>query len=284
MTPPLAKGRTWILVVMLVATTGCMLKLAYNYSDWLALLWIDQYFDLTEEQKQFVSDRLKVIVARHRQEALPRYASFLTDVRERFRVGLTGSDVDWFFDSYEALRTDLFERLVDDGAQFLSTVDEKQLEYLEQSVRKDNERFVTRLQEPQKERLEKRATATVDWLEDWLGPLQEGQEQEIRRMSLALPDTLGPWLEYRRARQQEFLRLLRSSQNDQDMLDQLRAWLLFPENGAPPTSVDSRREMRQGVKAMALEIDRMMTAQQREHLLVELGDVIDDLQDLSEDV
>ncbi len=284
MTRLFAKGRTWILVVLLVATTGCMLKLAYNYSDWLALLWIDQYFDLTEDQKQFVSDRLKLIVARHRKEALPRYGRFLTDVRERFRVGLIGSDVDWFLASYEAFRTDLFERLLDDGARFLSTVDDKQLQYLEQSVRKDNERFVTRLQEPRKERLEKRATATVDWLEDWLGPLQEGQEQEIRRMSLALPDTLGPWLEYRRARQREFLRLLRSSQDDQERLDQLRAWLLFPENGAPPMSVDSRREMRQGVKAMGLEIDRMMTAQQREHLLVELGDVLDDLQDLSEEV
>lgn len=269
----------WFLVVLLLA--GCGLKTAYTYSDWLALWWIDQYFDLSQEQQQFVSTSLEGILARHRREALPKYERLLTQAQQKLERGLRSEDVDWFYASYEELRTELFEFFVEDGSQFLSSLDEQQIRYLEESLREDNERFEERLREEPGQRLEQRADSTVGWLGDWLGYLRDDQEKTIRDMSMALPDTLEPWLDYRRARQQYLLGLLRSSENGTEIREPLRAWLVRPELGAPDGYLEVQREMRAGVKDMALSIDRMVSQDQREHLVGEVQAVIDDLHELS---
>ena len=275
------RGRLWLFIGVVILSAGCTLKMTYNYADWLALWQIDHYFDLTRDQKEFLSDRLELILAQHRQQSLPKYERVMTDVREKFRKGLTDEDVDWFFAAYEELRDDLSGLFVEDGAQFLSSVDEKQLRYLEKTFSKSNEEIESRLEEDTHARLAKRAESTVDWIEDWLGPLTTEQEREIRQLSLALPDTLEAWLGYRQYRQETFLRLVSVTQNGGEEAKPLREWLLLPYKDAPPPYLEAREQMREGVKDMVLSIDRMMTTAQRRHVLDELEEVIEDLQDLS---
>ena len=274
--------RLLVVLVALVAGTGCGLKTAYNYSDWLALWWVDHYFDLTHEQKASLSERFEALLVRHRNEALPAYARFISDVQAKVRVGLSGADVDWVYGSYEDLRTEFFERVVNDGAGFLASVDERQIEYLEQAIREDNERFEERLREDSDKRLVKRAADTVDWIEDWVGDLSAEQERRITELSLAVPDTLEAWLEYRRSRQEVFVRLLRASKDRSEIEGPLREWLVYPEKGASAGYLRSRDAMRQASKGMVLSVDDMLTDAQRDHLVEELGDVIDALHELSE--
>lgn len=275
------RGRLWLFIGVVILSGGCTLKMTYNYADWLALWQIDHYFDLTQNQKEFLSDCLESVLAQHRHQSLPKYERVMTQVREKFRNGLTDEDVDWFFAAYEELRDDLFGLFVEDGAQFLRSVDEKQLRYLEKTFSKSNEEIESRLEENTHARLAKRAESTVDWLEDWLGPLTTEQEREIRQLSLALPDTLAAWLGYRQYRQETFLRLVSATQNGGEEAKPLREWLLLPYKDAPPQYLEAREQMRDGVKDMTLSIDRMMTTAQRRHVLDELEEVIEDLQDLS---
>lgn len=274
-------ARLCVLVGVVMLTAACTLKMTYNYADWLALWQIDHYFDLTPSQKEFLSDRLQLALAHHREQSLPKYERVVVKAREKLQRGLTDEDVDWFFAVYEELRDDLFDLFVADGTHFLTSVDRRQIRYLERAFSESNEELGSQLEENTQARVTKRAAATVEWLEDWLGPLSTKQEDQIRQLSLALPDTLEVWLEYRQQRQQAFVRVVSAAQNDGADEIHLREWLLLPYKDAPPQYLKAREQMRAGVKRMALAIDRMMTPTQRGHLVDALQELIDDLHDLS---
>ncbi len=271
----------WPLLGLLIAGTSCTFKLAYDYADWLILWQIDHYFDLTHEQKNVLSARLGTLLTHHRTEALPKYEAFIVQLSQTCEDGLTGEEVDRFFASYTTLRTELFELVAEDGTRFLGSVDERQLQYLEDTLQRDNQEIEERLQDPPEKRLAKRAERTVEWVEDWLGSLTTVQEQRITELSMALPDTFQVWLEYRRLRQQALLEILRGSGDPRERSGSLREWLLNRESAAPPSYLRSRELMQQEVKLMVLSIDRLMTPQQRGHLLSELHEIMEDLQDLA---
>ncbi len=271
----------WPLLGVLIAGTSCTFKLAYDYADWLILWQLDHYFDLTHEQKNVLSARLDTLLTHHRAEALPKYAAFIVLLSETCEDGLTGEEVDGFFASYTALRTELFELVAEDGTRFLGSVDERQLQYLEDRLQRDNQEIEEHLQDPPDKRLAKRAERTVEWVEDWLGSLTTVQEQRITGLSMALPDTFPVWVEYRRARQHALLEILRGSGDPRELSGPWREWLLNTESAAPPNYLRSRELMQQEVKLMVLSIDRLMTPQQRGHLLSELHEIIEDLQDLA---
>lgn len=269
-------------VLLVSLTVGCTLGFLYNHADWLALWQLDRYFDLTSTQKRFLGARLTHILERHRAEALPKYRSLLVQLQHALHDELTDEEVDWVFDAYVELRTELFELMVEDGADFLASVDDRQLRYLARTFERENRELADRLAVSQRVRLSERASATVEWLDDWLGPLTAEQDERVRAMSLALPDTLQAWLDYRRHRQHAFLALVRDSAVTGEPIDQpLREWLVYPEREAPAAYLGAREDMRREVKKMALAIDRIVTPEQRRHLLAELEELIHDLHDLT---
>ncbi len=70
----------WPLLGVLIAGTSCTFKLAYDYADWLILWQLDHYFDLTHEQKNFLSARLDTLLTHQGEIVNPR-------LRERLGLG-----------------------------------------------------------------------------------------------------------------------------------------------------------------------------------------------------
>ena len=268
---------TWCVAGLLVLLAGCSILSIYRYADWLILWQVDRYFDLTSNQRHDLAQQLKPLLARHRREAIPQYESFLVQFRQRFERGLTGQDLDWVYAGYDRLRADLFERVVADGGVFLASVDSRQVRTLEAALQKDNEKAVRLAQAPPAERLKKRAYATLDALEDWLGPLSEDQEAQIREWSLALPDTQPAWVRYQQQRQQELLALLHQSRTPERVAVELRTMFVYQDHTAPQAYQDAVRQMRADIKTMALAIDQRLTPDQRHHAVTKLQRLIDDL-------
>ena len=52
---------------------------------------LDSYFELNDEQEDFVEERMKIHLEWHRAEELPRYKRFLTDIQSSGEDGLTMS-------------------------------------------------------------------------------------------------------------------------------------------------------------------------------------------------
>lgn len=273
--------RTCLLLGLIASSGGCTTKFLYNHADWLAMWELDRYFDLTSDQREFLSSGLASILARHRKEALPQYERFLTLLRDELGDGLTAEEVDGFFSAYRRLRADLFERFVEDGSVFLTSLNDSQLQHLERAFARRNLDLGRLLETDREKRLARRAEWTVEWLTDWLGPLSAPQVERITELSLGLPDTLPAWLEFQRQRQEAFLPLLRSRHDGMNVKQYLRQWLVYPEDQAPPSYQQAVENMQQGVKRMALSIDRIITTEQRQHTHAKVQDLIATVHELT---
>ncbi|HYM88872.1 MAG TPA: DUF6279 family lipoprotein [Nitrospiraceae bacterium] len=272
---------TWCAAGLLFFLAGCSILSVYRYADWYILWQADHYLNLTSDQRHDLAQRLTPLLARHRHEAIPQYEAFLLQIRQRLERGLTNQDLDWVYATYDRLRTDLFDRVIADGGVVLASVDSRQVRNLESALQKDNARAARLMQAPAPERLKKRANATIDGLEDWLGPLSKDQEAQIREWSLALPDTQQFWATYQQQRQQELLVLLRQPRTPESVARELRALLVFyPDPTAPQAYQDTVHQMRTAVKTMALAIDQQVTPDQRHHAMTKLQRLIDQLHDL----
>lgn len=270
----------WCAVGLLILLAGCSSLSFYRYADWIILWQVDHYFDLTSDQRHDLAQRLTPLLTRHRHEAIPQYESFLVQFRQRFERGLTGQDLDGVYASYDRLRADLFDRVVADGGALLASVDPRQVRILEAALQKDHEKAARLVQDPAPERLKKRAQATLDWLEDWLGSLSKDQEAQIREWSLALPDSQQAWVAYQQQRQQELLALLHESRTPERIAGELRTMFVYQDHTAPQAYQDAVRQMRAAIKTMALAIDQQVTADQRRHAVTKLQRLIDQLHDL----
>jgi hypothetical protein len=268
--------RVTLMVLALAGLAACAPAFAYRHADWLVVWKIDQYVDLNREQRGFVKNRLKQQLARHRAEALPVYEQFLTQVKTQAADGLTRDEVDWMFERYQQLRADLIQRVLQDGVVLLTSMNDGQVQHLKKVLRKENEKAERQVTEKMEKRLAKRASSALELLQDWLGSMSREQEQRIRELTYMLPDNDHPRLAYLKAGQQDLLGILQSKRDRQLLQQRLQDWLLSPGRVAPAYS-RSQDEMREGLKRMALDLDRMITPRQRAHALNELQGLIDDI-------
>jgi hypothetical protein len=273
--------RLLLIGLMVGMLTSCMPIFLYRHADRLVLWKIDEYVDLTADQKQFVRTRLKDLLAQHRKDALPIYERFLIQIKEQSVDGLDRQEVDWIFSTYQRLRADLFKRITADGAVILSSLTDRQIQYLESQFQRDHEKAARKLKEGRDSRLSRRASTTLDWLKDWCGTYSKDQQQRIRELSMALPDLSAVRLGYQEYRQHEFLQFVQSTRDPQVLSVYLETLLLFPEQSAPPDYQHEIDHMTQSVKEMVLAVDRMITMQQRTHALAKLQRLIDDIHALA---
>jgi hypothetical protein len=273
--------RLLVMAIVFGVLIACVPTFAYRHADWLVLWKMDHYFDLTKDQKVFVRGQLKELLARHRHDALPLYERFLSDIKTKSLDGLTRREIEWIFATYTELRADLFERIVADSALFLTSVNDQQIRNLEKAFREDLEKRERLLKQKPDTRLANRATETLDRLKEWLGPLTAEQKQRISQWSRSLPDMLGIRVEFQKARQQEMLRLMRSTRDPQIISQRLEDWLVFPEKSNPSHYQHALEEMKSAITDMALAIDGLITPQQRAHALAKLQDLINDIHTLA---
>jgi hypothetical protein len=273
--------RLLLISIMAGMLTSCMPIFLYRHADRLVLWKIDEYVDLTADQKQFVRARLKDLLAQHRKDALPVYERFLIQIKEQSVDGLDRQEVDEIFSTYERLRADLFGRIVADGTVILSSLTDRQIQYLEHQFQRDHEKAARKLKEDRDSRLSRRASTTLDWLKDWCGAYSKDQQQRIKDLSMALPDLSAVRLKYQEHRQHELIQFLQSIRDPQVLSGYLENLLLFPERSAPPDYQHAIEHMTQSVKDMVLAVDRMTTTQQRTHALAKLQRLIDDIHALA---
>lgn len=279
---PTRATRISVLLLGLIAVLlgSCAPAFFYRHADRLVQWKIDEYVDLTANQKVFVRGRLRELLAQHRDDALPRYERFLIEIKEKIADGLDRQEVDWIFSTYQHLRADLLGRIVADGGAMLGSLSDQQVRYLETKLQRDHEKAVRRLDEDPESRRSTRASTTLDWLKDWLGTLAKAQQLRIRDLSMALPDMAPSWTDYQRLRQQELIQVLQSTRDARLLSRHLENWWVHADR-LPADYQHAFDRMQTSIKDMVLAIDSMVTTQQRTHALTKLQQLIDDVHALS---
>lgn len=277
------KRRPWFRQAVLCTGLGVLLSacsalpLTYNHAEGLLLWKIDRYFKLSGEQEKLVRAWLADFHSWHRQTQLPRYAEFLRQVQDRWRDGVSAEEIDWTFDTFAKLRSELTGRIAPAGAVLLPLIDTTQIRHLDRVLQRDHRDWQAQAAVPAEERSVKRAKTVLSWLRDWLGPLTREQERLVTQLLKDMPDSTEDWLAYRTQRQQQFIQFLQSRPNPALIERRLQEWLVTPEK---TSYVLSRQNLRQNVKMAVLAIDQTVTARQRIYATEKLQKLIRQLEGL----
>jgi len=261
--------------ILLFLIAGCNTgKLFYDYGEEVASWQLDNYFGLTNQQEEWIEERMKLHLDWHRKEELPRYRDFLIEVQSRARDGLTMIELDEGYARLDQKRIRTLERLLPDTASFLAGVSLEQINTLEKKMIEENQDMKEDLESPEKlsrERKEK----FWEQMEDWFGDFSKDQQYQINQLRTewypSSADPLAVRLERRRKSQLQFLEQLRSSQDKAEFENWLRRSVI---NWAGETdSAKQARILRN--KKRILQVDKILTPEQRMHAVRELDEWVE---------
>jgi hypothetical protein len=208
----------WALLAILALLAAACTRLAYMnaslaYSQAAPLMaWtVDGYVDLTHEQKDWLHGRLDRAMAWHRARELPEYRRFLASIEERSGRAFTDEEV---ARAWAELREDyrrMVEHVLPDAAEFLASLDERQLARMQRKFDDDDRRFVKEsTRGTPAERQARTAKKAIGHLEEWVGRLEDSQRALVGEWARALPPLVEERLADRRYRQSEALALART--------------------------------------------------------------------------
>jgi hypothetical protein len=268
-------------LILSLAAGGCATTLLYTHADWLIVRQLDGYFDLSRSQKAFLYDRLDVILRNHRHEALPRYETVLEQIEARVQRGLIPGDLEWAFDQYDQLKTDLFARFALDGTDFIRSVNEPQLSRLRKTLPTRLRQEERLLQSGAEARLRQRTDRILSLAREGLGTITPQQEQEITRLVTRFPDTLPSWYAYQQRRNERLLTVM-ESRDSRETPARLYDWLVEREKDTDRAFVEGVQRLRQHITGLVLAIDRLATPDQRRYFLAKMDDLAKTIRRLKE--
>jgi hypothetical protein len=270
------RAYAFLLVLLL---TGCStVRLVYDNADtylrWRAALYFDVEGDMADE----LDERIAAFMAWHRAQALPKYAQLLDDAARRLERRLTPGDLVWGYDSIMTQARESLRMAAVQGAPLLDELSAAQIANLERRLAEDNRRFAREnLRGGERERRKRRTERNVERLEDWVGRLTKAQLDRVAQYSERAP-LLDDYRERDHQRLQgEFLAMLRAREAKLGLPDFAANW----DRGRDPAYIAVLETSRKEYFAMALDIDRSLSAQQRARALGELRRYAEDFRTLA---
>lgn len=246
-------------------------ELFYDNADRLLLKQLNAYLGLTNAQQEQVIVLLRERLAYNKQNELPRYHAFLTQVRQSLADELTPAELDELLAQTEILYTDTAAGFLSPLAKILAMLDPDQINYLAERLADDMADSRERLEEREPDWQEQRVNRLLERAEEWLGELDAAQQAMLRDYALALPDAYAATLAYRSKRQDGLLDLLRSGAAAPAIEKYLAANWLHDEQLDPALAAQWQRQSAM-FHALALRLDTTLSAEQRQHLLDKLDE------------
>jgi hypothetical protein len=260
--------RRFLIVVLAAALAGCgsVVRIAYNNGDLALRIVAHEYLDLDDGQQDLLKAQLARFHEWHRREELPLYAGSFQSAADRLARGLTREDVTWAVAAVRGRYRVLVAQAADEGAPVLATLGPDNYAALEKKLAEVNERFAKEyLAGDQAQRDRARAKWLEERFEFFLGDLTDAQSALILRFVQSQPRMSEVRLEDRRRRQQEFVRLLKDYRSSPELAERVRGFFLNWERDRGAEHARLAREWEDRLARLVLEIDRTLTAEQRQY-------------------
>jgi Family of unknown function (DUF6279) len=190
--------RVWVVATLLLISACSGTSLVYNRLDFLVPWYVDDYAELTQEQKAYLDELLAPFLIWHREQELPAYITLLERIEASLKQPLTTAGVAAIFVEFEQawlrLEKEALQRLLDLGtrlsdaqmASFLEVLWDRQQEYEEEYLTRTDEEFYQDSYEN-----------LLDSVHDYLGNLSEKQRELLREASRRLLRSDQAWLQGR---------------------------------------------------------------------------------------
>ena len=257
------KVKCLVIGLALVLLSGCSVtRVAYNNADVFLRWQANSYFDFQGEQSEELDRSLAAFLAWHRAKALPKYVPIGEAAAARMLRGVKREDLEW---SYDAVRDQIREALgaaAGEVAALLDRLSAEQIGHLERRLAEENRKFAKeQVQGSVEQRQERRVKRNVERLEEWFGSLSDAQLERVRRYSARAPLSAELRERDRKRRQAEFVAMLRA----REATRRLARWAQDWEAGREPAYVAASRATHAEYAGLLLDLDRTLSAEQREH-------------------
>jgi Family of unknown function (DUF6279) len=253
--------RLGVILLTLSLLAGCSaIRLAYDHADaWLR--WrAGSYLDVHGEQADELNERIDAFHDWHRAKALPKYARLCEEAARRLGDGLSREDIVWGYDALMAQARESLRAAAERIAPMLDRLSPEQLRHMEKRFAEDNRNFAREsLRGSEAERRKRRATRTVEQLEDWVGKLSKTQIERVRQFSERAPLYNEMRERDRKRLQGELLAMLRAREAQKRLPERAANF----EQGRDPAYAAASEAARQEYYALLLDLDRTLSAEQR---------------------
>ena len=248
------------LLVAALLTACSAVRLVYDNADLYVHWRAAHYLDPDEAQAEELDERIAAFMAWHRAHSLPKYAQIADEARRRMERRLQPDDLVWGYDSVVGQVREDVRAAAESMAPLLDGLTPRQIAHFERRLAEDNRRFAREnLRGGERERRKRRTARNVERLEDWLGRLSRAQVQRVAQYS-----ERAPLLDEMRDRdhkrlQAQLLAILRAKEAKQRLPDFVANF----DRGREPAYAAAVEAARKEYGAMILDIDRMLTREQR---------------------
>lgn len=271
--------RALCIVLLSALVCGCStVRFVYDNAEAYLRWRANSYLDLREAMEEELDGRIASFMVWHRSEALPKYARIADEARKRFARRLAPEDLNWGYDAAMAQVRESLRAAAERMAPLLDRLEPRQIEHLAARMAEENRRFAREnLRGSERQRRGRRVERNVERLEGWVGTLSQAQLDIVTKYM-----ERAPLLDEMRARdhqrmQAELLRILRARQARERLADFAANF----DRGRDPAYVAALEAAKREYFAMALELDRSLTSEQRRRASEQLARYADDFRALA---
>jgi hypothetical protein len=243
-TPPAGPGRAGRLgrfrlvvtgIVAAVMLSGCVVRVVYNQLDWLALLYVEDYFDLDRTQEEQARQMIGRTISWHRETQLPRYATLMRTILGGITPPVEPAFLADRYAEVVELWDDLLRRIAPDFAALLQSLSDEQVSDLFANLADENRELEKDYSGmSREERRAKQDKAVIKAFKRFTGRLSPEQEELVRTRTARFHDLSADWLKRRAAWQMEFRMLMAGRTADPLFKERITDLLLDPNQFDSP--------------------------------------------------
>ncbi|MCV2885253.1 DUF6279 family lipoprotein [Aestuariibacter sp. AA17] len=273
--------RTACVAILLFALAGCSSTFAYRNLDWLVHWFVDDYIDLTTEQKRAFDQKMTVWLNWHKTEELPKYQQQLSMLKNQLQAGNMQA-TDWMAhfrtgrNHWERLRRHLAPDLSELAASVSNDQIDEFVEAVTKYIKEERGKYDDLSDE---ERMEKRIESMEDDLREYIGRLSDSQKQLVTTYAAKLQRNIY-WRDYQARVLEEIEKLLREKAINPQFEQDVAALIIYPEQFRLPEHNQVSEHNKRVYAAYYADLMATLSPKQKKRLLKKIDDLIDDIEDM----
>ena len=273
------------IIIILVSLTACGPRLVYQHLDWLIPWYVSDFISLDSDQKNMLEKRLSKLLDWHCLTQLPAYAVTLRALGGDLTNSADPVDaatLQAYHTRILALWQELLQQIGPDITAILATASDDQIVELFDNLEKQNQKFRKKyIDLPPDELIQNRQERMIKRLTYWISDLHAEQRQVVLDWSKQLTPIAVQWVQNREAIQAEARRLLSRRDSNPEFRSDMQGLIIHPEN-MRSAAYQRKIDINTGITLnLLLQLNQMLTEDQRSHLLGRIESLAADFDTLS---
>jgi len=264
-------------IVFLISCS--MIKLSYNYADFLALNWFESYVDLNKSQRSYFKKKIEIFFVWHRKSELPKVVLFLEEIKFRYKGGLKKEDISWITDQSKIFWDRTLNHIKEDLAAFLLTISDTQVLQAKEAMLEKEDDWLIKQSKMTSDELHYHVLSRLyEFLEDWMGNLEAHQKKQIAAWIKADPNWVLIKLRNRDKLQNDLIDILKYKDS---LKDNIYSWIRYPNSHWTQEYKNNIKDEKKKWEEITFKINSNLLPRQRKRVLIRLDELIEDFRDIA---